>query len=103
MGSREAAQGMSRAHGPVVVKLQPGKGCPSTMSIRTIWILIPTIAIIEAKRSRTIYNWLQYFSPEALAGEFEGCGFAVEGYYSDVAGAPFAPQSKEFAVIARKR
>ncbi|HQQ88426.1 MAG TPA: hypothetical protein PLA72_10545, partial [Smithellaceae bacterium] len=58
--------------------------------------------IIEAQRTRTIYNWLQYFSPEDVEGEFAACGFAIENYYADVAGTPFSAQSKEFAVIAKK-
>ena len=65
-------------------------------------VALDKYTIIEAERSRTIYNWLQYFSPEDVGKEFQACGFAVEGYYSDVAGTPFSPQSKEFAVVARK-
>jgi hypothetical protein len=57
---------------------------------------------LEAERTRTIYNWLQYFSPEDVAREFAACGFAIESYYADVAGTPFSSQSKEFAVIANK-
>ena len=58
--------------------------------------------IIEAERTRTIYNWLQYFSPEDVEREFSACGFAIENYYADVAGTPFSAQSREFAIIARK-
>ena len=58
--------------------------------------------IIEANRTRTIYNWLQYFSPEALEKEFVQCGFTIENFYSDVAGSPFDPESMEFAAVAKK-
>ena len=58
--------------------------------------------IIERSRSRTIYNWLQYFSPEALERDFDDCGLAVEKRYADVAGAVFDPEHAEFAVVARK-
>ncbi|HPI94099.1 MAG TPA: class I SAM-dependent methyltransferase [Deltaproteobacteria bacterium] len=83
----------------------PGKyyGFLNTFKYEKEKVVLDKYTIIEADRSRTIYNWLQYFSPEALEGEFSACGLAVEAYYSDVAGAPFAPQSREFAVIARKR
>ncbi|HPD20881.1 MAG TPA: class I SAM-dependent methyltransferase [Desulfomonilia bacterium] len=65
-------------------------------------VVLDKYTIIEAGRTWTIYNWLQYFSPEDVAREFMECGFAIESYYSDVAGNPFSPQSREFAVVAKK-
>ena len=65
-------------------------------------VVLDKYTIIEAERTRTIYNWLQYFSPEDVEREFAACGFAVENCYADVAGMPFSSQSKEFAVIAKK-
>jgi len=62
-------------------------------------VALAKYTIIEAARSRTVYNWLQYFSPEHLEEECRQGGFAIQGYYSDVAGTPFAPEGKEFAVI----
>jgi len=59
-------------------------------------------AIIEADRTRTVYNWLQYFSPGSLEMEFAACGLKVDGLYSDVAGSPFNPESQEFAAAAHK-
>jgi hypothetical protein len=58
--------------------------------------------IIESDRTRTIYNWLQYFVPEKLAREFMEAGFFVKELYSDVAGTPYNGTSNEFAVIAEK-
>jgi hypothetical protein len=58
--------------------------------------------IVEANRVRTVYNWLQYFSPDDVTVEFADNGFKVESLYSDVAGKPFDPQSSEFAVIAER-
>ena len=65
-------------------------------------VVLDKYTIIEKSRRRTIYNWLQYFSQESLEAEFERSGFGIEGYYSDVAGAPFDPESAEFAVVAKK-
>ena len=65
-------------------------------------VVLDKYTIIEAERTRTIYNWLQYFSPEDVEREFSACGFAIENYYADVAGTPFSAQSREFAIIARK-
>ena len=65
-------------------------------------IVLDKYTIIEADRTRTVYNWLQYFSPEALKNEFVECGFEIENLYSDVAGTPYDMQSNEFAVVAEK-
>lgn len=66
-------------------------------------VVLDKFTIIESNRIRTIYNWLQYFSPEALEKEFSQSGFAVKALYSDVAGTPFNAESREFAVVARKK
>ncbi|MCE5263691.1 MAG: methyltransferase domain-containing protein [Deltaproteobacteria bacterium] len=58
--------------------------------------------IVETERTRTVYNWLQYFTPEQLEREFSETGFSVEESYSDVAGTPYDPKSNEFAVIAHR-
>ncbi len=58
--------------------------------------------IVEASRTRTVYNWQQCFTPESLKKEFTDCGFTVESLHSDVAGIPFTPETKEFAIVARK-
>lgn len=57
--------------------------------------------IIETERTRTVYNWLQYFAPEALEREFMENGFSVTGLYSDVAGTSYDRKKSEFAVIAK--
>jgi SAM-dependent methyltransferase len=65
-------------------------------------VMLDKYTIIEADRTRTVYNWLQYFSPAALKKEFTECDLKVEELYSDVAGSSFDPESTEFAVVARK-
>ena len=59
--------------------------------------------IVEEARTRTIYNWLQYFNPEALEHELNDCGLDVEKRYADVAGSTYNPEHTEFAVMACKR
>jgi hypothetical protein len=66
-------------------------------------VILDKYTIIETNRTRTIYNWLQYFSPEALEREFVECGFSIEKLYSDVAGSPFDQENLEFAVVAKKQ
>ena len=77
-------------------------GFLNTFKYETEKVILDKYTLVEADRTRTIYNWLQYFSPEALEREFVECGFTVEEFYSDVAGSPFDAETKEFAVIAKK-
>jgi SAM-dependent methyltransferase len=65
-------------------------------------VVLDKYTVVEAERTRTVYNWLQYFSPEQLEKEFVEEGFSVEGFYSDVAGTTYDRKSSEFAVIANK-
>jgi len=65
-------------------------------------VILDKYTIIEKARTWTVYNWLQYFSPDALRKEFEVNGFKIEEFYSDVAGKPFSSKSTEFAIVARK-
>ena len=77
-------------------------GFVNTFKYESEKVVLDKYTIIEASRTRIVYNWLQYFSPKALEREFVECGFAVEKLYSDVAGSPFDSESKEFAVVAKK-
>jgi len=65
-------------------------------------VLLDKYTIIEADRTRVVYNWLQCYSQPTLRNEFETSGFEVENIYSDVAGKAFSPDSAEIAIIARK-
>jgi 2-polyprenyl-3-methyl-5-hydroxy-6-metoxy-1,4-benzoquinol methylase len=77
-------------------------GFLNTFKYESEKVILDKHTIIEPKGSRTIYNWLQYFTPEALEKEARECGLAVEEYYSDVAGTPFMPDCMEFAVVLKK-
>jgi len=65
-------------------------------------VVLDKYTLIEADRTRTVYNWLQYFSPEMIQREFVECGFTIEKLYADVAGSPYDQQAIEFAVVAKK-
>jgi len=65
-------------------------------------VVLDKYTIIELDRTRIVYNWLQYFSPEDLEREFIESGFSVTGLYSDVAGTPYDIKSAEFAIIASR-
>lgn len=66
-------------------------------------VILDKYTIVEANRTRTVYNWLQYFTTESLQEEFEKAGFTAENFYADVAGSTFEPNADEFAVIATKK
>ena len=63
-------------------------------------VTLEKLTIVEAGRTRTFYNWIQYFSPESLASELGKAGLEVGSVLGDVAGRPFDPKSSEFAVVA---
>jgi SAM-dependent methyltransferase len=65
-------------------------------------VILDKYTIVKPNRIDVVYNWLQCFSRESLAKEFESNGFKIEKIFSDVAGSEFEEQSTEFAVIARK-
>jgi cyclopropane fatty-acyl-phospholipid synthase-like methyltransferase len=56
--------------------------------------------IVEADRTRDVYNWLQTFSPDSLAADMQTQGLRVIETLGDVAGAPYDAAKPEFAVIA---
>ena len=65
-------------------------------------VTLDKYTIIEEKRTRVVYNWLQYFTSESLSNELNENGFTVQQFCADVAGTPFNPESSEMAVIAKK-
>jgi 2-polyprenyl-3-methyl-5-hydroxy-6-metoxy-1,4-benzoquinol methylase len=77
-------------------------GFQNTFKYEKERVVLDKYSLFEADRTRTVYNWLQYFSPDDLGKELAGCKFAVEEIFSDVAGSAYDPQANEFAVIAKK-
>ena len=66
-------------------------------------VVLDKYTIVEAKRTRTFYNWLQYFSPESLQCEFEKAGFTRQELYGNIAGALFAETASEFAIVGKRK
>ena len=64
-------------------------------------VVLDKYTIVEADRTRMVYNWLQYFTPESLKEEFRNAGFTVEAIYADVAGAAFDETASEIAIVGR--
>lgn len=80
----------------------PGRyyGFLNTFKYGTRQIVLDKYTIIQPDQIRTVYNWLQCFSPDSLSKEFTECGLSIQELYGDVAGAPYDPNSSEFAAIA---
>jgi len=77
-------------------------GFVNTFKYETEKVMLDKYTIIEVGRTRTVYNWLQHYSPEDLKSEFGESDFTIKGLYSDVAGSPFDSETNEFAIIAKK-
>ncbi|MDQ1311587.1 MAG: hypothetical protein QG605_126, partial [Euryarchaeota archaeon] len=78
-------------------------GFLNTFKYDDAMVVLDKYTIVESARKRTVYNWLQYFTPESLWREFEVAGFTEQELYADVAGAPFDKMASEFAIIAKKK
>jgi cyclopropane fatty-acyl-phospholipid synthase-like methyltransferase len=77
-------------------------GFVNTFKYEAEKVTLDKYTIIEAERTRTVYNWLQHFSPSMLKHEFTASDFKVEALFSNVAGQVFNPESDEMAIVARK-
>lgn len=78
-------------------------GFQNTFKYEKDKVILDKYTLVEANRTRVVYNWFQCFSPEALQREFVECGFEVEAFFSDVAGTPFDSGADEFAIVAKKK
>ncbi|MBN1317977.1 MAG: class I SAM-dependent methyltransferase [Anaerolineales bacterium] len=65
-------------------------------------IVLDKYTIVEETRTRTVYNWLKYFSSFSLEREFVSNGFAIERFYANVTGSPYDPGTDEFAIVAKR-
>lgn len=65
-------------------------------------VVLDKYVLFEESRTRSVYNWLQYFTPDTLKREFVDCGLAAEKFFADVSGTSFNPESTEFAIVAKK-
>jgi 2-polyprenyl-3-methyl-5-hydroxy-6-metoxy-1,4-benzoquinol methylase len=63
-------------------------------------VTLDKYTIIESSRTRTIYNWLQYFDPDNLREEMDRSNLSIQEVYDDVSGAPYTTKHHEFAIVA---
>jgi cyclopropane fatty-acyl-phospholipid synthase-like methyltransferase len=74
----------------------------NTFKYETDNVILDKYTIIEESRKRVVYNWLQYYSKEALVKEFEAGGFMINQLFSDVSGKAYSSDSEEIAIAAQK-
>ena len=81
----------------------PGEywGFQDTFKYEEEKVVLDKYTIVEPQRTRCVYNWLQYFSLEALAAEFEACGLCIVEKYGDVGGGAYE-DGDVVAVVAQK-
>jgi len=80
----------------------PYYGFVNTFKYDAEKVLLDKYTLVEEARTRTVYNWLQCFTPESLGSEMRQAGFTVEAILADVAGDDYDPAADELAIIARK-
>lgn len=67
----------------------------------SIWL--DQYTVIEANGSLSVYrNWFQDYTPETITAELLQGGFAVESFWSDLIGQPYAPDSEWIGLITYK-
>lgn len=66
-------------------------------------VALDKFTLISREREWEVYNWLQYFSLEALRKEVDAAGFTIADIHADVAGSSFDEAKSEFAVVLRKQ
>jgi hypothetical protein len=65
-------------------------------------LILDQYTIIEASRSRMIYNWQQTYSRESLKHELAENGLVIREWCADVAGRKYDPHATEMAIIAQR-
>ena len=88
---------------PPVRDLRPALSVLPSCRVYEDGVVLDKHVVVEESGMRIFYDWAQCFSPEGLTAELGRAGLEVASVLGDVAGRPFDPQSKEFAVVARRR
>jgi len=80
----------------------PYYGFLNTFKYEKEKVMLDKYTIVEAKQTKTVYNWLQYFSVETLNAELMENGLKIIEVFSNVAGDPYNESADEFAVVIQK-
>ncbi|KAF1075113.1 class I SAM-dependent methyltransferase [Halodesulfovibrio sp. MK-HDV] len=64
-------------------------------------VILEKYTIVLPEEERVIYNWLQYFTLEALTEEVEAQGLRIDSVYNDIRGEQYS-EVDEMAVVLRR-
>ncbi|MBN2085969.1 MAG: class I SAM-dependent methyltransferase [Anaerolineales bacterium] len=78
-------------------------GFRNTFRYEDARVTLDKYTIVEKRRTRVMYNWLQYFDRESIAAELAESGLTIEEYLGNAAGDPFDAGADEFAAVAKRR
>lgn len=76
-------------------------GFKTTKLYRNESIGLDRYMIVAPNRSFQVYNWMQYYTPEAITAEVQAAGYASVEIVDFATGAPWQGGATAFAVIAR--
>nr|WP_086939810.1 class I SAM-dependent methyltransferase [Thaumasiovibrio occultus] len=65
-------------------------------------VTLDRYVISQTDRQWEVYNWLQHFTLEMLQHELAAQGLEIRAKYSDLCGAPFAPNDEMAVLIGHK-
>lgn len=66
-------------------------------------VALDKFVLISREREWEVYNWLQYFSMDALLKEVEQAGFTIAESYADITASEYDEAKTEFAVVLTKQ
>lgn len=66
-------------------------------------VILDKYEIVDANRSRTIYNWLQCFDLDSIEQELDRGGLEISAFFGDLTGANLEADPFEFCVVAKPR
>lgn len=65
-------------------------------------VTLEKYTIIQPTRQWTVYNWLQYYTPDDLQRLMKANGLQVAEIFADVAGTVYSTEGNECALVIRK-
>ncbi|HUO97230.1 MAG TPA: class I SAM-dependent methyltransferase [Rhizomicrobium sp.] len=67
-----------------------------------LYLALDRYLIVEPERTKDIFNWMQYFSPDDVAAELREAGFEVAEIFDVETGKRWLERSAPFGVLAKR-
>lgn len=81
----------------------PYVGILSTVKYPSEKVVLDRYLIVEERRNRSFFNWLQYFSTSQLEQEIADAALIVTDLLGDIGGSSWDAQASEYAAIVRPK